>query len=142
MVSDSQKVVFWPKGNLSFRPIIQKDEKMSDKKFADKYWEMKIEPYNLYHEVDVSDHGSNEEDAKDSSYAGSKIDLEDTSGDEESGDEYQENSGAYKEEDLADEAEHLKSDMIDMDEESEDEAQARRCDKTLVAGSSKWDNYQ
>lgn len=135
MVTDSQKVVFLPKGHLSFRPIVQKDEKMSDKKFVSKYWDQKIEPYNLDHEVGVSEDESNQDDPDDSSYAGSNIDLEDTSGDE-----YKEDAGVEEEE--VDEAEDLKNDRMHLDEESEDEARARRWDESLVAGPSEWDDYQ
>lgn len=108
---------------------------MSDKKFVSKYWDQKIEPYNLDHEVGVSEDESNQDDPDDSSYAGSNIDLEDTSGDE-----YKEDAGVEEEE--VDEAEDLKNDRMHLDEESEDEARARRWDESLVAGPSEWDDYQ
>ncbi|KAG0147213.1 hypothetical protein CROQUDRAFT_91657 [Cronartium quercuum f. sp. fusiforme G11] len=137
IITNTQQVVFLPKPKLSFRPVSQEDEKLSDKKFTNKYWESATVDYDLSHEIGRSDNSSEDSDDEgDKSYCGESIDLEGfTSGEEDEGEDECIEEGKHEDHD---------DDMSDimMGQQAKDDARAARWDASQIAGPSKWDDWQ
>ncbi|MBW0468920.1 hypothetical protein O181_008635 [Austropuccinia psidii MF-1] len=74
---NTMKVAFLPDASQSIRGIQHPDEKMSYKKFSEKYWDELTQKYDLSHEItaDEDDNESNSEDEDIESESSSIMDV-------------------------------------------------------------------
>ncbi|MBW0582234.1 hypothetical protein O181_121949 [Austropuccinia psidii MF-1] len=59
------KIAFFPDASQSIRGIQHPNEKMNDKRFAEKYWEQATQKYDLSHEIHGDDSDESESDSED-----------------------------------------------------------------------------
>ncbi|KNZ53516.1 hypothetical protein VP01_3217g2 [Puccinia sorghi] len=97
LVADTHSVAFLPKSSEMLQGTRHPDEKLSDKRFSEKYWAQNTTKYDLTHliEDNQDDSDSGNEDSNDSSYCGEEVDLSDTSGDDDEDVEEQEDDIAF-----------------------------------------------
>ncbi|MBW0558152.1 hypothetical protein O181_097867 [Austropuccinia psidii MF-1] len=69
VLADSFKVAFLPNASQSIRGIQHPDERLSDRKFTEKYWEKCTASYDLSHEISKEDDGSESDDDESESIA-------------------------------------------------------------------------
>ncbi|MBW0478446.1 hypothetical protein O181_018161 [Austropuccinia psidii MF-1] len=98
--ADTMRVAFLPEASQSIKGIQNPEEKLSDKKFSEKYWDQLTQKYDLSHEIpaDEDDDESNSEDEDIESDSRSDIDRESTEENEE------ENINLDSDEEMADES--------------------------------------
>ncbi|EFP90156.2 uncharacterized protein PGTG_16004 [Puccinia graminis f. sp. tritici CRL 75-36-700-3] len=96
IVADTNSVAFFPEPANILRGNRHADEKLSDKRFTEKYWDKVTSKYNLDHIINnEDDNSSDDEDNDDASYHGNEIDLANTSGEEEEEPDEQEEDVAF-----------------------------------------------
>ncbi|MBW0529292.1 hypothetical protein O181_069007 [Austropuccinia psidii MF-1] len=67
VIADYLNVAFLPNSSASIRGVQHPDEKLSDRKFTEKYWEKVIGPYDISHEIPNEDSDETEGELSDGS---------------------------------------------------------------------------
>ncbi|MBW0482746.1 hypothetical protein O181_022461 [Austropuccinia psidii MF-1] len=103
--ANTMKVAFLPDSSQSIGGIQHPDEKLSDKKFSEKYWDQLTKKYDLSHEIpadeDDDESNSDYEDIESESSSNIDIVLNEENEDE---DEEDKNSNLDEDEEMADES--------------------------------------
>ncbi|CAH7670390.1 hypothetical protein PPACK8108_LOCUS5092 [Phakopsora pachyrhizi] len=86
VIADTYSVAFLPDATKSIREKQHPDEKLSDKRFSDKYWDQATVAYDLSHEIAKED----DDDNSDDSFADNKSINLVKSSDEEEDNDYEE----------------------------------------------------
>ncbi|MBW0559816.1 hypothetical protein O181_099531 [Austropuccinia psidii MF-1] len=101
--ADTMRVAFLPDSSQSIRGIQHPDEKLSYKKFSEKYWDELTQKYDLSHEIpaDEDDDESNSEDEDIESESSSNMDIASNEENEDES-EGEENRNLDEDEEMAD----------------------------------------
>ncbi|MBW0493766.1 hypothetical protein O181_033481 [Austropuccinia psidii MF-1] len=67
VIADYSKVALLPNSSASIQGVQHPNEKLSNRKFTEKYWEKVIGPYNISHEIPNDDSDETEGDLGDGS---------------------------------------------------------------------------
>lgn len=125
-IADVDNMMFLPEPELSLLGKAHPDERLSDKRFTEKYWSKLAKDYNMDCKIEREDSEDEDSDDDDSSFKGSSVDLSDTDGDED-GEENEENEYEDEEEE-EEEFENTKgkgkekaTTLPDQEEDSEEE---------------------
>ncbi|MBW0515845.1 hypothetical protein O181_055560 [Austropuccinia psidii MF-1] len=110
--AETMKVAFLPDAIQSIRGIQHPDEKLSDKRFSEKYWEQVTQEYDLSHEIAVDE----DDDESSSDYedveSDSSIDM-DVSSDEEEEDSEDEGNNKMDEDESMEDSEAVRPSNVE-----------------------------
>ncbi|KAG0146681.1 hypothetical protein CROQUDRAFT_62540 [Cronartium quercuum f. sp. fusiforme G11] len=137
LIGDQQALAFLPNPLLSLTSASAPDEKLSDKKFTEKFWNQGTQKYDLCYQI-VEEEDDNSSDHSDS-YTGDSIDLNDTSG----GDSKEEESKCFDDDDM--DKGSMNRNMHEQDDMMDDGELEEFYSKSTFAGgltSDEWNNWQ